>query len=136
MFADQDWQLLATWVFGLSILMFVGSLIVVPIAVTRMPADYFVSRQVRKSWRGTNPVARYGWLVLKNTIGYVLVLAGIAMLILPGQGMATIFVGLMLLDFPGKRRLESKIVRKRPVLRAINWIRARAGRPPVILPDR
>jgi len=135
-FEHLSWQQAAPWLFGLSILMFFGSLIVLPFAITRMPADYFVSRQVRRDWRGTNPVLRYGWLVLKNTIGYVLVLAGIAMLVLPGQGLVTILIGVGLLDFPGKRRLESRIVRRRPVRRAINWIRARAGRPPLVLPER
>lgn len=130
-----SWESYGPWIFLLSIVMFVGSLIVMPIAIARMPADYFVSRQVRRRWRGTHPVMRYGWLALKNAIGAVLVLAGIAMLVLPGQGVVTILIGIGLLDFPGKRRLELKIVRRRRVHRAIDWIRARAGRPPLVLPD-
>ena len=61
-------------------------------------------------------------------------LAGIAMLALPGQGILTILVGITLLNFPGKRRLELRIVRQRRVLRAINWMRAKAKRPPLVLP--
>ena len=60
---------------------------------------------------------------------------GLAMLVLPGQGVITILVGITLLNFPGKRRLELRIVRQRPVLLAINWIRARANRPPLVLPS-
>ena len=136
MFEQLSWPQVAPWLFAFSLVMFLGSLIVFPFAVVRMPADYFVSHEIRRDWRGTNPVLRYGWLVLKNIIGYVLVLAGIAMLVLPGQGLVTILVGMSLLDFPGKRRLESRIVRRRPVRRTIDWIRARAGRPPLVLPER
>jgi hypothetical protein len=73
--------------------------------------------------------------VVKNLVGIVFLLAGLAMLVLPGQGALTIVVGLTLLDLPGKRGMALKIVRQRHVLVAINWIRSRARRPPLILPD-
>jgi len=60
--------------------------------------------------------------------------AGIIMLVLPGQGIFTILIGIMLLNFPGKYRLERWIVARRPVLRSINWLRRRAGRAPLV-PD-
>jgi hypothetical protein len=130
-----SWESHGGWIFLLSIVMFFGSLIAMPFAIARMPSDYFVSREVRRHWRGTHPVLRYGWLALKNVVGAILVLAGIAMLVLPGQGVVTILIGLTLLDFPGKRGLELKIVRRRRVQRAMNWIRKKAGRPPLVLPD-
>ena len=71
----------------------------------------------------------------KNLAGAVLVLAGLAMLVLPGQGLLTIVVGLLFLDFPGKRSLELRLVRHPPVLRTINWLRATAHRPPLQMPD-
>lgn len=124
------------WIFSLSLLMFVGSLIVIPILVSRMRSDYFLSRDLpEESFLGRHPAARAGVLLAKNLIGLVLLLAGIAMLVLPGQGLITILVGLTLLDFPGKRRLELWIVRRRRVLQAITWIRAKAKRPPLHLPD-
>jgi len=55
--------------------------------------------------------------------------AGIAMLVLPGQGVLTIVIGIMLLDFPGKYRFERSLAARRPVLRSINWLRRRANRP-------
>jgi len=61
----------------------------------------------------------------------VLILAGVAMLVLPGQGMLTIVLGIMLLNFPGKYRLERRVARMRPVARSINWMRARGGHPPL-----
>ena len=128
---------LAGWIFAGSVLMFLGSLIVIPVLITRMRSDYFLSRTPpAESWMGQHPAAHVGFYALKNLFGFVLVLAGIAMLVLPGQGVLTILVGITLLNFPGKRRLELRIVRQRRVLRAINWMRARAKRPPLILPDK
>ncbi len=67
----------------------------------------------------------------KNALGYLFVLMGIAMLVLPGQGILTIMIGVTLLDFPGKYRLERWLVSRRPVLRSINWLRRCAGREPL-----
>jgi hypothetical protein len=52
------------------------------------------------------------------------------MLVLPGQGVLTLCVSLFLLDFPGKRRLERRILGYPPVLHALNRLRTRAGQPP------
>ena len=126
---------LAGWVFSVSVLTFVGSLILIPLLVTRMRADYFVSRRPpEESLFGRHPALRVAFYLVKNLAGLILLLAGIAMLLLPGQGVLTILVGITLLNFPGKRRLELRIVRLRSVLRAINWIRARSKRPPLVLP--
>jgi hypothetical protein len=75
-------------------------------------------------------------LVLKNACGIVFLIAGIAMLILPGQGFLTVLIGVMLVNFPGKYRLERRFIRIRPVARSINWIRSRAGQPPLRMPRR
>ena len=69
----------------------------------------------------------------KNALGVVFVLAGVAMILLPGQGVLTILLGIMLTEFPGKYRFERWLVRRRAVLGAINWLRERAGRPPLIV---
>lgn len=100
--------------------------ILLPIIVIRMPADYFVNDR--------QPKPRSGWslagLVVRNILGGVLVLAGILMLVLPGQGVLTILIGLTWMDFPGKLRLEQAIVRRPTVAKALNWIRARWDKPP------
>lgn len=107
------------------------------LVVVRMSPDYFISREPGKeSWRLRHPVARVLGHAVKNLLGVVFLVAGAAMLFLPGQGVLTILVALGLLDFPGKRRLERSIVRRPSVHRAINAIRARAGRPPLIVPGR
>jgi hypothetical protein len=123
------------WLSVVSALMFVGSLLCVPWLVVRIPTDYFVRRQhIVDRLRPRHPLVRAALLAFKNVCGVVLVLAGIAMLVLPGQGILTILVGLMCLDFPGKFYLEQRLARQRPVIAAINWIRVKAHRQPLILP--
>lgn len=123
------------WLIGLSVAMFVGSLFALPLLVARMRSDYFLDPDPgEESWAGRHPVIRFAMHTVKNAAGLVLVVVGIAMLVLPGQGILTILAGITLLNFPGKRRLELAIVRRRPVRRGIEWIRKRANRPPLILP--
>ena len=54
------------------------------------------------------------------------------MLVLPGQGLLTLLVGFLLVDAPGKYRLERWLVSRKAVLRPINWLRRRKGRQPLI----
>ena len=115
--------------------MFVGSLIAVPWLVVHIPADYFLRRRrLLDRWQPRHARLRVVLLIAKNAIGVVLLLAGAAMLILPGQGLLTILAGLMVLDFPGKFAIETWLVQRRPLNRSINWMRRRAGRPPLELP--
>ena len=126
----------AMWWLALgSVIMFVGTLVVVPVLVTRIPDDYFLAKRRRVSrWRTMHPVPGITLLVAKNVCGVIFVVAGIAMLVLPGQGILTILLGIMLLNFPGKYRLERRFARTRPVARSINWMRSKAGRPPLRIP--
>jgi hypothetical protein len=125
----------AGWWFGLSVALFLGSLIAMPIIIARMRPDYFVRRKpTAEAWTGRHPAIRIGFLVIKNLLGLILLLAGFAMLVLPGQGIITMIVGISLLNFPGKRKLELRIFSQRRVLRAVNWIRAKAKQPPLIMP--
>nr|WP_306799213.1 PGPGW domain-containing protein [Alcanivorax quisquiliarum] len=96
-----------------------------------MPADYFVTRRKPRLERG--PLVTLFWL-LRNTLAVLLVLAGIAMLVLPGQGLLTILIGIGISTFPGKYRIERAIMRRAAVYRSANWIRRRAGRIPLQYP--
>ncbi len=127
-------------VWGLSILSavtFVGTLVAVPLLLTGIPADYFLypPREQPSGWVARHPVWRLVVKGTKNLLGVVFVVAGLAMLVLPGQGLLTMFVGMTLLDLPGKRKLEVALLRRRHVHRAINWLRRRRNRPPLQLPD-
>ena len=122
------------WLFGVSLLLFAASLGAMPVVIARMRADYFVRSEAPGAGR-RYPLVRWALLAAKNLLGLILLPAGLAMLVLPGQGIITVLVALTLLNFPGKRRLELRIVRQRHVRRAADWIRARAGRPPFVIPD-
>ena len=123
------------WLFGLSLVLFLGSLILIPILISRMRPDYFVTPNAEShTWLGRHPVARSIARLLKNALGVVLLFAGLVMMVLPGQGVITLLVALSLLEFPGKRTLELRLIRQRHVSSVINWTRSRAGRPPLIIP--
>ncbi len=125
---------LATWFVVVSIVMFIAGILVVNALVVRMPADYFC-RHAKPTER-RHPVVHVLAVIGRNLLGIVLLLGGIAMLIGPGQGLLTILLAIGLLDFPGKRSVELGLVRRGPIRRAINWLRHRAGRPPLVLPPR
>ncbi len=121
---------------GLSVFTFVGSLLVLPWLVAAMPEDYFVdARRHDNRLRRFHPVVYHGIRVLKNLLGWFLILGGILMLVLPGQGLLTILVGLVLSDFPGKFALERRLASSHRVIGAFNWLRRRVGRPPLQSPS-
>jgi hypothetical protein len=121
---------------GASVLIFVLSLVSLPWLVARIPEDYFLSPEPYVRYHEfRHPVIRFLILIIKNIFGIVLLLAGISMLVLPGQGILTIMMGLVLLNFPGKRRFERWLIRKQSISRALNWLRRRAGRAPLLEPE-
>ncbi|HKZ05207.1 MAG TPA: hypothetical protein VJU81_07025 [Methylomirabilota bacterium] len=118
--------------------LFVGSSLVSLVAVTAvlvsLPPGHFRSDTPAGVWpRG--PVLRALWRIGKNLLGLALVALGALLSLpgIPGQGLLTILIGLILLDFPGKRGLERRLVSRPSVLGAINRLRARFGRPPMEL---
>jgi len=118
------------WIGILSVIALLGTLIMIPILAIRIPVDYF-KRKKRKPYRfrEQHPVMRLVGLGLKNFLGILFVLLGLAMLVLPGQGVITILIGIMMLNFPGKFALERRIVQQPSVLRVINWMRGKANKP-------
>lgn len=128
----QEHQVLLYWLTGASVALFVATLIIVPVMIIRIPPDYFLHKKRHPRARtDRHPAARLALRVGRNVLGAVLILAGIIMLVLPGQGLLTILVGILITEFPGKYRLARWIVTRRRVLGAINWLRKKAGRPPL-----
>ena len=80
---------------------------------------------------------RWTGVVLKNLLGLFLVLLGGVLSVpgVPGQGILTALIGLVLLDFPGKRRLEQKILSRPHLCSTVNRLRARFGREPLVLDE-
>ena len=126
---------LMRWLAATSLVTFIGTLIVIPMLVIRIPADYFVrTKREAPPWASQHPAIRGLVLIGKNLLGSVFVLVGILLLALPGQGLLTIAVGIMLLDFPGKFKLERWFITREPVSRSINWLRRRSNRVPLAIP--
>jgi hypothetical protein len=117
----------------LSLAFFVGSLIAIPFILVRLPADYFDVRVPRPWMKDHHPVLRMIGHVAKNAIGAIFLFAGFLMLFLPGQGILTMLIGVSMLDFPGKRKVEAKMIGRPAVLNVINGMREKFGKPPLIL---
>lgn len=135
----EDWlkehQTVLWCMLGLSIGTIVLTILLLPLLVARMPADYFVRKELPPgSWRGRHPLIRWTLRATRNALGVALVLVGIPLVPLPGPGFVTILAGLALVDFPGKRQLELRVLRVGGVSEGVNWLRARAGSPPLIVP--
>lgn len=116
-----------------SLLLFAITLVGVPWLVTRVPADYFLHHErgaLLRRWV-SNPALIFVVQVLKNLFGMVLLIAGIAMLVLPGQGLITLFIATFFLDFPGKTALQRRLLSWKPVHETVNRWRHRRGRAPL-----
>jgi archaellum biogenesis protein FlaJ (TadC family) len=119
---------------GASMAVFVISLVVGPMIVLRIPADYFAHDQRPESWLDRrHPAIHWTLRLVKNIAAIVLLLGGLAMLALPGQGLLTLLAGFMLLDAPGKYRLEKWLIGRPWLHRPINYLRHRRGRLPLLV---
>jgi hypothetical protein len=120
---------------GLFLLTFTGSLAVTAWLLVKVPANYFSESHKFDFFAGHSPTVRVLGMIGKNFLGGVLIVLGVLMSLpgVPGQGILTILLGLMLTDIPGKRKLEVKIVSRPAVRRTIDRIRARFHKPPLDL---
>ena len=115
-----------------SIVFLVLSAMFIPKMIAGIPKNYFSSSYQNIE---NNP-SSLGYLLislLKNIIGIILIICGILMLVLPGQGLLTILAGLLLLKFPGKYKLERYLVSRPKVIKALNWIRRKQNVAELIL---
>ena len=103
--------------------------------VIRLPADYFSTPRQPRLWLGAHPILRGAGLVLKNLAGGLVVVFGVVLAApgVPGPGVLTILIGMALMDFPGKRRLERWVIGRPGALDTVNRLRGRYGRPPLVL---
>jgi hypothetical protein len=121
------------WLIGpVSVAIFVASILIIPALIVRIRPDYFGhAMRPASRWAHQRRFVRAAILVGKNLLGGVLMIAGLAMLVLPGQGLLTLLAGFLLIDFPGKYRLEKWLIRRRCILGPINWLRTRRKRQPL-----
>jgi hypothetical protein len=113
----------------------IGSLLVVGIVLVKIPPTYFQDSHSRDVWVDRHPLLRLAARIGRNVLGVLLIVVGIILALpgVPGQGLLTVLIGLVLVDLPGKRRLERRIVGRPRVLRAINRLRKRFKRAPLVL---
>lgn len=121
----QQYQTAFVWLGVLSAFTFVLSLLMLPWLLRKIPEDYFRHRHTESSW----VLLLTPRNLLRNLLGTPVLLAGVSMLVLPGQGLITIVLGLVIMQFPGKFALERWIISRQGVLQAVNWMRKRSGAP-------
>lgn len=135
----QFWESL-TWskiIFG--ILMFIVSVVVsygaIMLVIVKIPANYFSSQYASRYKNHERFAVRWTASILKNLLGAILIVVGIIFSIpgMPGPGLITILLGLVMIDIPGKRPLETRLIKRPMVLTAINNLRLRYKKPPLIL---
>ena len=131
----QDNAVFSWWLTGISLFTFLASLIVIPWLLLKIPANYFSGEKRPPLYNNQHHPQLLQWmfLIVKNLLGFLFVIAGIIMLVLPGQGILTILLGLALMNFPGKYSLERWLVTHGPTLKWINHFRQRHGKPPLII---
>ena len=123
--------MLYVWIFIVSL---VACLIVVPWVLIKLPADYFCSnRKAHEPFARFPAAARMPLIIAKNLLGIALVGAGLVFLVMPGQGVIVILIGVLLLDFPRKKQLERWLIARGPILKLANWIRAKGSKEPLVL---
>lgn len=118
---------------ALAVSMAAVSVVVVGYVLSRLPPDYFVNPEARRC-ANRHPVMHVLFVVGRNLIGYVLIALGVVLSLpgVPGQGILTILMGVMLIDFPGKHRAELWLVTRKSVFNGVNKLRAKLGRPPLL----
>ncbi len=126
---------LIKWLGLLSMPLFVLSILASLGMVASMDADHFQNSRKPHMFADWPRPLYWSSLVLKNLLGLVLLLAGIVMLLLPGQGLLTILLAVYLLDFPYKHRIEASILSKSQVRQSLNWLRAKMGKRPFVFKD-
>jgi len=123
----------------LGALIFVASFLInlgiVSLILVKIPANHFSKKRKTKFWHGPRPALHAAKVIGKNILGVLLVALGIVLSLpgVPGQGLLTILLGIMLLDFPGRHRLEQKLLSRPTIVNGINRLRERFGKPPLVL---
>lgn len=139
---DRLWDLLGSVTIGqiliglgLFLLSLALSFAAIAIVMIKIPPNYFSSHYKRDFLPGSPFIVRWGAVIAKNIFGIFLILLGIALSLpgVPGQGILTILLGLIMLDIPGKRPLEAKIIKRPTVLSAINKLREKYGKEPLVV---
>tara|TARA_B100001093_G_scaffold397342_1_gene384585 strand:- start:464 stop:886 length:423 start_codon:yes stop_codon:yes gene_type:complete len=123
-----DNQSLLIWLSFFSAIFFIISLIALPWLVGLIPEDYFFNTPInRQNDNEDNFFYKLVMKIGKNALGLVLLAGGVLMLFLPGQGLLTLFMGMVLIDYPKKKLIERRLIKIGFILKGLNWVRIRGG---------
>ena len=123
-----DWPLVLGVLTALSAGLLLVAAVALPRVLATLPADYL------QHDAEDDPVPPPGVALARNALAAFLVVAGVAMLVLPGQGVLTILAGLVVSTVRGKRRVVHWLLAQPAVVPAVQWVRRRAGAEPLRLP--
>ncbi len=120
---------------GLFLVSLTVSFIAIAVVMVKIPANYFSTHYRQDFLPDSHWTVRWGAVIIKNIFGVFLILLGIVLSLpgIPGQGILTILLGLIMIDIPGKRPLEARIIKRPTVLAAVNRLRERYNKPPLQL---
>ena len=133
-FTHGNFRGIVTWLALLSLLTFILSLISLPYIIRRIPSDYFLKLSKEQPKVKGYDIKSVLIILFRNIFGFFLLLAGVAMLFLPGQGLITILVSLIFMDFPEKKRIVTYLTGKKSIQKSIDWIRKKANKKPIKWP--
>lgn len=117
------------WLALFSLCTFVLSLVLIPFVVGRLSSDCFQRLHLNDKAAPPASVFSVIGVILRHALGIVLLLTGIIMLFLPGQGLLTILLGTLLVSFPGKRKLIRSLVFQPKIQHSLDWLRRKRGKP-------
>jgi len=116
---------------GFSIFTFFASLIIIPWYIGRLPQNYF-QQLTHTPLTKDYDIAMAAALVFRNIAGAILLISGVLMLFLPGQGILTILIGLLCMSFPGKRKLIMYLISLKSLQCSLNWTRRKLSKAPFV----
>ncbi len=130
----EPWTHLLKIVFWGTVGLSLIGVVLLPLLVIHLPADHFIPPNRRRASTGANRMGRPVVVVIRNLLAAPLFLAGVLMLFTPGQGALMILLALSVASFPGKDRLERRLIALPGVLATLNMIRIKGGKPPLKKP--
>lgn len=117
---------------AISMLLLLISVLATPRLVAQLPADYLLQRPQTVQKRS---VLRLALRAVRNAIGFVLIVLGLIMLLIPGPGLVTLLIGISMASFPGKQRLLRHLATRESVFNSLNWMRRRHNKVPLLHPS-
>jgi hypothetical protein len=121
------------WGSGVFLAGLAGSLGAVTYVLVHLPEDFLVNPEAAPPRTEVPRWKRTAAKVGKNIVGVGLIGAGLSMAIpgVPGPGVLTVVIGAALLDIPGQRRLQQRILGVPRVFGLVNRLRGRFGEGPL-----